>query len=526
MDAESAYLFRHALVREAAYQLQPPGDRAQLHAFTVRILQGDVKTAPLDLADHAAFAAMERQSVIPHEQLADIELQALQHGAELARTRFEPEVELACLRRLASHSCVSSEGRGEYRLQQVGPLMTLGRLAECIAVCTEVAGASEGKSKFRALNRLAEMQRNGGHMKDAEEAQGQSEAVAPLDGVSQATMLLSRARLQLQRNELAAAAENLQKAEALARAEGAWALVANTLSALAILYRTKEEYSTALDCLDRLEQLPLEDGAASRNTSNARGNVLWRQGRIREAEIQYREAVRLARETGDVPGQAIALGNLGNIHMDREEPSNAEECYTAAIAMCREIGLRSHAALYTMALGGVHRKRGGHVEALAAYEQAESFMTAVGNLAEASSIVANRGLVLQDMGRYAEALSEFQRAEQLARQAHAPLQVASHISRQADLYAAEGRFAQAVELYRHSLQTRRGHGAEINRQDAQLQIALAEALHEMGRRQEARDAAKLARKYADQCNLQAQATRASVRNSLDMLKRLESDLGV
>ncbi|MCZ7606787.1 MAG: tetratricopeptide repeat protein [Planctomycetota bacterium] len=524
MDAESAYLFRHALVREAAYQLQPPGDRAQLHAFTVCILEKDTRVAPLDLADHAAFAAQESQTVLPHAQLADIELRALQRGVELARTRFEPEVELACLRRLATHSSVSRAERGEYRLQQVSPLLTLGRLAECIAVCTEVAGASNGKLKFRALNRLGEMQRNGGNMKEAEEALGQSEAVAPPDAESQATMLLSRARLQLQRNELAPAAENLQKAEALARAEGAWALVANTLSALAILYRTKEEYSTALACLDRLEQLPLEDGAASRNTSNARGNVLWRQGRNREAETQYREAVRLAREKGDVPSQAIALGNLGNIHMDREESSDAEECYTAAIAMCREIGLQSHAALYTMALGGVHRKRGAHVEALAAYDQAESFMTAVGHLAEASSVVANRGLVLQDMGRNTEALSEFQRAEQLARRAHAPLQVASHISRQADLYGAEGRLAQAVELYRHSLQTRRGHGAEINRLDAQIQVALAEALHELGRRQEARDAVKLARRYADQCNLQAQATRATVQRSMTTLQRLEAEL--
>src|SRR5690606_18101988 len=149
MDAESAYLFRHALVREAAYQLQPPGDRAQLHAFTVRILQDDARVAPLDLADHAAFAALEPQSVIPPEQLVDIELRALQRGAELARTRFEPEVELACLRRLATHPGVSADERGEHRLLQAGPLLTLGRPAECIAGWAEGAGSSDGKAQVR-----------------------------------------------------------------------------------------------------------------------------------------------------------------------------------------------------------------------------------------------------------------------------------------------------------------------------------------------------------------------------------------
>ena len=34
-SAESAYLFRHALLREAAYQLQLPTDRARLHALAL-----------------------------------------------------------------------------------------------------------------------------------------------------------------------------------------------------------------------------------------------------------------------------------------------------------------------------------------------------------------------------------------------------------------------------------------------------------------------------------------------------------
>ena len=39
MDAETAYLFRHALVRDAAYELQPVTDRALLHGLAVDVLE-------------------------------------------------------------------------------------------------------------------------------------------------------------------------------------------------------------------------------------------------------------------------------------------------------------------------------------------------------------------------------------------------------------------------------------------------------------------------------------------------------
>lgn len=39
MIAETAYLFRHALLREATYQLQMPGDRSQLHAIAFEVIE-------------------------------------------------------------------------------------------------------------------------------------------------------------------------------------------------------------------------------------------------------------------------------------------------------------------------------------------------------------------------------------------------------------------------------------------------------------------------------------------------------
>jgi hypothetical protein len=39
VHAEAAYLFRHALLRQAAYQLQLPGDRQRLHALAFDVIE-------------------------------------------------------------------------------------------------------------------------------------------------------------------------------------------------------------------------------------------------------------------------------------------------------------------------------------------------------------------------------------------------------------------------------------------------------------------------------------------------------
>jgi predicted ATPase len=59
-SANDVYLFRHALTRDAAYQLMPPSARARLHAHAAAELEtlvGDeLDAASPDIADHLRIA--------------------------------------------------------------------------------------------------------------------------------------------------------------------------------------------------------------------------------------------------------------------------------------------------------------------------------------------------------------------------------------------------------------------------------------------------------------------------------------
>ena len=117
MHAESVYLFRHALLRDAAYQLQLPGARAQLHALAFAVIEelcggrapatkrdesGELTFEPHstdsaahELADHARFArTLGRQAGrrAEFESMLAAQVMYLPRAAAYAEERFQLEL--------------------------------------------------------------------------------------------------------------------------------------------------------------------------------------------------------------------------------------------------------------------------------------------------------------------------------------------------------------------------------------------------------------------------------------------------
>jgi predicted ATPase len=56
-SGEDTYLFRHALTRQAAYDLLPPSDRARLHELAAASLDAqEGESATPEIADHLGLA--------------------------------------------------------------------------------------------------------------------------------------------------------------------------------------------------------------------------------------------------------------------------------------------------------------------------------------------------------------------------------------------------------------------------------------------------------------------------------------
>ncbi|KAF0239813.1 MAG: hypothetical protein FD180_5167, partial [Planctomycetota bacterium] len=102
LHSEVAYLFRHALLRDAAYQLQLPGDRARLHGLAFEVIEAlaggrPPGPAPLDEPDPPPFLPHATDPVAfelaRHARAADFPAVSLylRRAAEVAARQFRPE---------------------------------------------------------------------------------------------------------------------------------------------------------------------------------------------------------------------------------------------------------------------------------------------------------------------------------------------------------------------------------------------------------------------------------------------------
>ncbi|HKB17294.1 MAG TPA: tetratricopeptide repeat protein, partial [Planctomycetota bacterium] len=95
------------------------------------------------------------------------------------------------------------------------------------------------------------------------------------------------------------------------------------------------------------------------------------------------ECLALARELGDRPGEARALGNLGNVYLDLEDYPKAREHYEKALALARELGDRRGEANALGGLGSVYFSLGDYPKAREMAEASLDLYTRLGVDADA-----------------------------------------------------------------------------------------------------------------------------------------------
>ena len=109
MNAELAYLFRHALLRDAAYQLQLPADLARLHVLALEIVEelcvsnddvASLNEYSAELAQHAGRARELGGDDAPFaRQAAEQEVKYLGRAILYAYERFQSEAALLMIER-------------------------------------------------------------------------------------------------------------------------------------------------------------------------------------------------------------------------------------------------------------------------------------------------------------------------------------------------------------------------------------------------------------------------------------------
>ena len=423
MHAESAYLFRHALLRDAAYQLQLPGDRARLHGLAFAILQdicngpppepsrlGDSKGAPFsphpadpfaeDLAAHARAAL---PAAGDGRALAAAEALYLHRAAEFASQQYRHQAAERCWVRHAA--LVEGARRGESLRRAGEATLTQGRPGEA------EARFEEARALFRAVG----------------EPGLEGCAVADLASMFQETGRCAEAELAY------------RQALALHRASG-------------------NRHS---------------EGVALGNLAN-----VWQtSGRADEAEGAYEQALAIARELRDPNSEAVALGNLALVHHTRGRLDQAERTYEAALALHRQVGDRPFEGIVLGNLAVFYQITGRLPEAERAYGQALGIQREVGNRRWIGLVLGNLACLWRDTGQLDRAEAAFLEALETHRQVGDRRFEGAHECERALNLVYQARNAEALLAWRHGralLESLRDR-YQIERLDAAMRAACAKA---------------------------------------------------
>jgi CHAT domain-containing protein len=181
------------------------------------------------------------------------------------------------------------------------------------------------------------------------------------------------------------------------------------------------------------------------STLNAIGLLHQVLGDLSAGEAADRQALRIARESGDRTLEGVALFQIGWIHFARHDFRGAVRSYEASLAMHRAAGNRKEEALTLMNLGMTWNSLAQFEKALRFENEALPIVRAYGLRGPEADILDHMGVSLTFLGRPEEAVARHTEALNIRRSRGAKWSYLFSLSRRARAFEALQRFPEATQ---------------------------------------------------------------------------------
>jgi tetratricopeptide (TPR) repeat protein len=357
-SAELAYLFRHALLRDAAYQLHLPAARARLHGLALVLVEslcGGRAPEPPPLRRTGLDPFPGHASDPFSEELAD----------HARRAGAEPEVLRLYTHRAAEHAWKT------HRLE------ASARLWIALAGLSDLRDAAEAWRSAGATNLVA------GRMSEALPLLEKAVTAARASGESrlEARALNELGGLYREQGKVTEAERHFEEAGAALRNAGDAHSLGVVLANLANLQRASGKNELA----ERTYAACLESHRASGQRGRegrALGTlgILYAQtGRLELAELTFEDALAIHREVGDSRYEGVALSNLAHLYLLTGRVADCARALETALRLIRDSGDRRSEGQTLMVLASLHEKSGCLGPARATTADALAIHVEVGN---------------------------------------------------------------------------------------------------------------------------------------------------
>lgn len=367
---ELRYLFRHALLRDAAYNMQAQERLKALHrlaAETIEQLYAEDQTQADALLEHW-HAAAELDHELPYLDTVLkrlVQIDARYAEAEQLINRALPQLDDGDSRRISLliHLSGVYQRRGLYN-STFAPVEQAQHLAE---EANDWMGLAASHASLAET--LWRQNRNPEARSHLEISLDLYRKVDYQQGI--ASTLRSLGNLALSESRYEDARAYLQDSLAICREIGDRRGAAGCLQTLGMTAEEQGHFEEGREFLLQSIALVRELGfreAIAGNLSNL-GVLTMDAGLFDEAKTYFEQSMALQREIGNRRSFAIVLSNLGSVATEQGRFQEAHDFFDQAIALYREMGIQNYLTLALVMHGSISILQRRYDEARAYFEQ-------------------------------------------------------------------------------------------------------------------------------------------------------------
>ena len=374
---ELRYIFKHALLRDAAYEMQLRARLRELHTTALAAYEYLYAT---DLSAHYnALAYHAEQSGDEAKQRTYFSL-----AGDTAQAAFANEAALYYYGRLLP-LLPDTKTQLKIHLKRGAVSELIGKWEDAETAYRAALACATGDvvATARCQQALATLLHRNGDYDDALEwlvqVRDHWAALSDASGVGQAEIELGF--VFWRKGDYARAQQHLEAGYTLAREQGDLRGMALALNTMGNLANIKGNYASAQALHEESLALrqALGDKAAISMSFNNLGILAWFQGDNATARDLYEKSLALRKEIGDRPGISQTLNNLGIVASALGSHTEAQVLHEECLAIMRETGNRPGASTSLCNLGQVAVEQGHFNRARALYAESLTLAHTMGD---------------------------------------------------------------------------------------------------------------------------------------------------
>ncbi len=390
--SEIRYLFKHALLRDAAYDMQLLARRRDLHALALESFETlyakTLGSHYAALAYHAEGSADKGRQIKYYRLAADAAQEGFRNGEALDYYgRLLPLLEAGLEKAEASMEC------GQV-YKHVGKLESA---EECFRSALGTASAIEGSDGAKKMvpqcqEAIGQIYRaRGEHAVAMEFLQAAGMGWSALqDKLAESRIKGIIGLIQIQKGELTEARENLQEGLRIAVELKDKRRHAMSLCDLGTLSQAMNDVPASIAFFTESLELNRELGDIMNTAGllNNLGNMALQKGELLKARDLYKESLGLSRKIGDKRTICMSLGSSGYVSVQLGEYGAANEELEEGLEQSRDLGDKTNIAWCLFSLGDLSFNQGNYVAARSYFAECLAANRGVDRYNEASGLIS------------------------------------------------------------------------------------------------------------------------------------------